>query len=123
MKTILGTFSVLVLGLLGALVVPEKIESRKQSSLIPKSVPKLLIQFNARFNKPHQVRGLESIKTLQYKYIEIDNNPSLKSKFKLNSLPTIIYFEYGKEINRWEANVMMELPLKSSYFKNQKNLK
>ena len=123
MKTLLGTLSIIFLGILGALFVPNNVERKRQNPLIPKSSPKLLIQFNAKFNKHNQVKGLESIKTLQYKYVEIDNNPTLKSQFKLKSLPTVIYFEYGKEIKRWEGNVMMELPLKSEFFKNQENLK
>ena len=123
MKSLLATLGIVIVGLIGNYYLPESQNEKEHTyrDLIPNG--KVLVQFNASFNKSHQLRGLENLKNVKYKYIQLDNNFQLKSRFKIHTLPTIIYFENKKEVKRWEGNIMMELDLNSNYFKNYNNLK
>lgn len=70
--------------------------------------PLVVVQFNASFNAANTYRGLETLK-VPYTYIEVDKQPMLKTQHKIKSLPTVIIFKQGKEVKRWEGDVMLKL--------------
>ena len=72
------------------------------------SQPLVVVQFNASFNSVNTYKGLETLK-VPYTYIEVDKQPMLKSQHKIKSLPTVIIFKQGKEVKRWEGDVMLKL--------------
>ena len=70
--------------------------------------PLVVVQFNATFNAVNTYKGLETLK-VPYTYLEVDKQPMLKAQHKIKSLPTIIIFKQGKEVKRWEGDVMLKL--------------
>lgn len=72
------------------------------------SQPIVIVQFNASFNSANTYKGLETLK-LPYYYVEVDKQPMLKSQHKIKSLPTVVIFKQGKEVKRWEGDVMLKL--------------
>lgn len=74
------------------------------------SKPIVVVQFNASFNGANTYKGLETLK-VPYTYIEVDKQPTLKSQHKIKSLPTVVIFKQGKEVKRWEGDVMLKLSI------------
>jgi len=70
---------------------------------------KSIIEFNASFNKDNSYRDLSRIAGAKLYRIDIESNPALREKYKIKSLPTIIYFNDGQERYRWEAGIDMKL--------------
>lgn len=72
--------------------------------------PLVVVQFNASFNAANTYKGLETLK-VPYQYVEVDNQPMLKTQHKIKSLPTVVIFKQGKEVKRWEGDVMLKLSI------------
>lgn len=72
------------------------------------NVPKCVVNFNADFNKSNDYKWVNT-PTCVYYYIDLSNNPQLKAKYKIKSLPTIIVLKGGVEAKRWEADLMFKL--------------
>jgi len=70
---------------------------------------KVVIEFNAGFNKDNDYTTLSRINGAKLYRIDIESKPSLKEKYKINSVPTVIYFNDGQERYRWEAGIDMRL--------------
>jgi hypothetical protein len=71
---------------------------------------KSVIEFNAGFNtKTTATRDLSRISGAKLYRIDIESKPALREKYKIKSLPTIIYFNDGQERYRWEAGIDMRL--------------
>lgn len=71
------------------------------------------VQFNSTWNRQNEYKWVP-IKGVRYIEVDIDNFPEYRSKYKLKSLPTIILYNNGKEVKRFEANIMMKLELKQN---------
>jgi hypothetical protein len=84
----------------------------------PASSKYVLAQFNASWNSAPDVTGLETIKWCIYHKVDISKNPAAKSKHKITTLPTVIFFKDGVEVKRWEAGIGM----KASFTAQQINL-
>lgn len=74
----------------------------------PASAKYVLAQFNASWNSAPDVTGFETIKWCTYRKVDISKNPAVKSKHKITTLPTVIFFKDGQEVKRWEAGVAMK---------------
>ena len=70
---------------------------------------KSVIEFNAGFNKDNGYRDLGRIAGAKLYRIDIESKPALRDKYKIKSVPTIIYFNDGQERYRWEAGIDMKL--------------
>jgi hypothetical protein len=70
---------------------------------------KSVIEFNAGFNKDNGYRDLSRISGAKLYRIDIESKPALREKYKIKSLPTVIYFNDGQERYRWEAGIDMRL--------------
>jgi hypothetical protein len=113
MKTIpLVIFSILsFLGVLSYTVPLDKNTSPKHldpvSTFIKPPTPSA-IQFNSTWNKSNEYKWVP-IKGVRYMEVDIDKYPQYRTKYHLRSLPTIIVFNNGKEVHRYEADLMMKL--------------
>lgn len=70
---------------------------------------KVLIEFNASFNKGNTYEALGRVNGAKLYRIDIEANPHLKERHKIKSVPTIIYFNDGEEKYRWSAGIDMKL--------------
>lgn len=70
---------------------------------------KVLIEFNASFNKSNNYEHLNRISGAKLYRIDIEAKPALKEKYNIKSVPTIIYFNDDEERYRWAAGIDMKL--------------
>jgi hypothetical protein len=70
---------------------------------------KVLIEFNASFNKSNSYEALGRISGAKLYRIDIEAKPALKEKYNIKSVPTIIYFNDDQERYRWAAGIDMKL--------------
>ena len=69
--------------------------------------------FNAEWNKANEVewchtekKGLDDCKV---KYIDIGKNPELQKKYEVVVVPTILIFQDGEEVERYQADISFKI--------------
>lgn len=67
-----------------------------------------VVEFNASFNKTNSVEWLEKLGDCSTLRVDISKNPELQKEHNIVVVPTIIVFN-GKEVKRFQANIMMQL--------------
>lgn len=70
---------------------------------------KSVIEFNAGFNTQNGFKDLNRVNGAKLYRIDIESKPGIREKYKIKSVPTIIYFNDGQERYRWEAGIDMKL--------------
>lgn len=70
---------------------------------------KSVIEFNAGFNKQNGYKDLDRINGAKLYRVDIESKKGIREKYKIKSVPTIIYFNDGQERYRWEAGIDMKL--------------
>jgi hypothetical protein len=68
-----------------------------------------VVEFNASFNASNSVSWIDNLSDCEGKRVDIAANPELQKEHKIVVVPTIILFWDGKEVQRFQANIMMEL--------------
>jgi len=83
---------------------------------IPKVAPAVLsadgivvVEFNAAFNKQNSVDWIEKLNDCTTDRVDIATSPQLQAEFKIVVVPTIIVFNEGEEVKRFQANIMMQI--------------
>jgi len=66
-----------------------------------------VVQFNASWNASNNVDYLENLTDCEIMNVNIDEG-SYQNDYKIVVVPTIIVFN-GKEVERFQANIMMEM--------------
>ena len=66
-----------------------------------------VVQFNASWNAGNNVDYLENLTDCEIMNVNIDEG-SYQNDYKIVVVPTIIVFN-GKEVERFQANIMMEM--------------
>ena len=66
-------------------------------------------QFNADWNKANTVTWLGRLTDCSVKYIDVAKNPAYQKKYKLVVFPTIIVFQDGSEIKRYQADLSFKI--------------
>lgn len=66
-----------------------------------------VVQFNASWNAANNVDYLENLTDCEIMNVNIDEG-SYQNDYKIVVVPTIIVFN-GKEVERFQANIMMEM--------------
>ena len=69
----------------------------------------VVVEFNAAFNSQNNVDWIQDIKDCQVKRVDISKDPQMQAKYKIVVVPTVIVFNEGEEIKRFQANIMMQL--------------
>ena len=70
-----------------------------------------VVQYNADFNKNNSVKNLQRLSDARIFNAWIDKQPELKTENRIKSVPTIILYNDGEEVRRWEAGIMMKLDI------------
>lgn len=70
---------------------------------------KSVIEFNAGFNTHNRYKDLDRISGAKLYRVDIESKKGIREKYKIKSVPTIIYFNDGQERYRWEAGIDMKL--------------
>ena len=71
----------------------------------------VVVQYNADFNKNNSVKNLQRLSDARIFNAWIDKQPELKTENRIKSVPTIILYNDGEEVRRWEAGIMMKLDI------------
>ena len=68
-----------------------------------------VVEFNASFNAGNSVDWLDELSDCKGKRVDIVASPDLQKEHKIVVVPTIIVFNDGEEVERFQANIMMQL--------------
>ena len=104
MKTILALLSTLLLSTAVYVSLP-----------LPTPEPEIsgsgicVVEFNASFNSQNGVSWIENISDCKPRRIDIVSQPALQKEYNIVVVPTIVIFQEGEEIKRFQANIMMQL--------------
>ena len=71
-----------------------------------------VIQFNANWNSANGVNWLDQLTDCKIDQVDIATNKEAQSKYKIIVVPTIIVFNHGEEVKRYQANIMMQIEAK-----------
>jgi len=67
-----------------------------------------VVQFNAGWNSSNDVEWVGNLKDCEVQYIDIATNANAATEWEIVVVPTIIVFN-GKEVERFQANIMMAM--------------
>ena len=68
-----------------------------------------VVEFNASFNAANGVDWIDNLSDCKGKHIDIVAEPDLQKEHKIVVVPTVIVFNDGEEVERFQANIMMQL--------------
>lgn len=68
-----------------------------------------VIQFNAGFNEANKVAWIGELNECSKSFIDIGTNTEAAGKYKIVVIPTILIFNGGEEVGRFQANIMMKM--------------
>ena len=68
-----------------------------------------VVEFNASFNAANGVDWLDKLSDCKGKRVDIATSPELQKKHKIVVVPTVIVFNDREEVERFQANIMMQL--------------
>ncbi len=71
-----------------------------------------VIQFNANWNNANSVTWLNKLSDCNTGEIDIVTDKAAQAKYKIIVVPTIIVFNQGEEVKRYQANIMMQIDAK-----------
>ena len=69
----------------------------------------VVIEFWAEWNDKNKFEDLDRLNECKKYRVDVNENESLKDKYDISSLPTLIVFNDGEEHKRFKANIMFEL--------------
>ena len=68
-----------------------------------------VVQFNASFNKANEVTWLNKLSDCEVESIDIAADKRWASEYKIVVVPTLVVFNNGEEVKRFQANIMMTM--------------
>jgi hypothetical protein len=68
-----------------------------------------VIEFNASFNKSNEVTWLSKLSDCKTERIDIAADARWASEYKIVVVPTLVIFNEGEEVKRFQANIMMTM--------------
>ena len=68
-----------------------------------------VVEFWAEWNKSNEVVFLNKLKDCNSYKVCVASNSDVQKKYKVISVPTLIEFDNGIEVSRFEPNIMMKL--------------
>ena len=68
-----------------------------------------VVEFNASFNAANSVDWLDELSDCKGRRVDIAAEPDLQAEHKIVVVPTVIVFNDGEEVERFQANIMMQL--------------
>lgn len=73
-----------------------------------------LVHINAEFNISNDWYALEQITGVKVYNGYIDTNPKMAERYDVKKVPTLILYQDGVEVHRWEAGLDMKLHVKAN---------
>ena len=64
-----------------------------------------VIEFNANWNEANSVKWLGDLTDCKTKKIDIATNPDAATKYEIVVVPTIVVFNDGEEVKRFQADI------------------
>ena len=71
-----------------------------------------VVQFNAGFNEANKVTWLGELEECETSFIDIQTDATAAGKYKIVVVPTIVIYNEGEEVARFQANIMMQMEAK-----------
>ena len=71
-------------------------------------------QFNAGFNAANKVTWLNKLTDCSTKFIDIQTDTKAAGIYKIVVVPTIVIYNEGEEVARFQANIMMQMEAKQT---------
>lgn len=68
-----------------------------------------VVEFNASFNKSNEVIWLNKLSDCKTERIDILTDSRWASEYKIVVVPTLVIFNEGEEVKRFQANIMMTM--------------
>jgi len=68
-----------------------------------------VVQFNAGFNEANKVKWLGELNDCDTKFIDIQKDTKAAGTYKIVVVPTLIIYNGGEEVARFQANIMMQM--------------
>ena len=68
-----------------------------------------VVEFNASFNSANSVDWIDKLSDCKGQRIDIASEPEMQKEHKIVVVPTVIVFNDGEEVERFQANIMMQL--------------
>ena len=68
-----------------------------------------VVQYNGGFNEANKVAWVEELNECSTKFIDIQKDATAAGKYKIVVVPTIIIYNDGEEVARFQANIMMKM--------------
>ena len=68
----------------------------------------VVVEFNAPFSNT-ECKYLEKLNDCNVAKIDISKNPKIGPEHKIVVVPTLVIFQDGEEVARFQANIMMQL--------------
>jgi hypothetical protein len=111
MKTIA---SVLILALISLFFIKNSQPTPQSASMPDLTKGKTVVQLNYEWNKSKTYKWVNT-PSVKYHYLSLDKfPPQVKDQLKVKAVPTIIVFNNGKEIKRFDGGMMMEIKVPQS---------
>ena len=68
-----------------------------------------VVEFNASFNSSNSVQWLSKLTDCEKERIDIAADKRWASEYKIVVVPTLVIFNNGEEVKRFQANIMMTM--------------
>ena len=68
-----------------------------------------VIQYNAGWNSANDIEWCEGLTDCEIDYIDIMDKPKQQEKHNIAVVPTIIIFDEGEEIKRYQADISFSM--------------
>ena len=68
-----------------------------------------VVEFNASFNSSNSVAWLENLTDCDIERVDIAADPRWSKEYKIVVVPTLVIFNNGEEVKRFQANIMMTM--------------
>ena len=69
----------------------------------------VVTHFNAEWNDPNKAEWVGDLTDCDITYVDIAKSPKLQIKHKVVVVPTIIIFQDGEEIKRYQADISFKM--------------
>ena len=69
----------------------------------------VVTHFNAEWNDPNKAEWVGDLTDCDITYVDIAKSPKLQQKHKVVVVPTIIIFQDGEEIKRYQADLSFKM--------------
>ena len=69
----------------------------------------VVTHFNAAWNDPNKAEWVGDLTDCDITYVDIAESPKLQQKHKVVVVPTIIIFQDGEEVKRYQADISFKM--------------